>query len=443
MSRRKIPWFWAIAVFTLSVLQRVALWWLYQPVLYGDTGSYRRLAAAVLRGWRGYDGSRTPGYPLFLAIFKTDTSAWVAQMALGVGITLLMFLLGWQISSRPWFGGATALAHTFNLGQIFFEANLLTETLTTFWVIATVAGTVAWLQLPRYRTRWFAASLGIVASFAWLSRPLFIYLPVWLIFFVGISIRNSRIQINTAHVAAFLLPVVGILAVWVNFIHSNYKNWGLSTMTGYNLIQHTGHFFEYVPDEYAALRDTYLKYRDAHIETYGTQTNTIWEAIPEMQQASGMSFFKLSRTLTSISLRLIWEHPLLYLRNVVKGWWFFWRAPVYWSAESLRWPQMSSWIDTLVLGQRLVLVATNLSFVICTLLAIFWPRARQVWKLSSSLWLIAGTIWLGSILQTLVDHGDNPRFLVPMQSLAVLWMMWVVFKTVERATGRPKLEAAR
>jgi len=53
-------------------------------------------------------------------------------------------------------------------------------------------------------------------------------------------------------------------------------------MTGYHLIQHTGVFFEYVPDKYASLRDTYLRFRDARIAEYGTQTNAIWDAISEM-----------------------------------------------------------------------------------------------------------------------------------------------------------------
>ena len=36
------------------------------------------------------------------------------------------------------------------------------------------------------------------------------------------------------------------------------------------------------------------------------------------------------------------------------------------------------------------------------------------------------------MVQTLLDHGDNPRFLVPLQSLVVLWVVWVVWKTADR-----------
>jgi len=38
-----------------------------------------------------------------------------------------------------------------------------------------------------------------------------------------------------------------------------------------------------------------------------------------------------------------------------------------------------------------------------------------------------------SILQTLLDHGDNPRFLVPLQSLVVLWVLWFGWQLLRRS----------
>jgi hypothetical protein len=59
-----------------------------------------------------------------------------------------------------------------------------------------------------------------------------------------------------------------------------------------------------------------------------------------MQQVSGYNFYDLSRVLAKISIDLIKNHPELYLRSVVKGWWYFWRVPVYWSSSALRWEGM-------------------------------------------------------------------------------------------------------
>ncbi len=130
------------------LLLRGGLFAVYQPVSYSDTGSYRRLAASIQNGWEKYDGTRTPGYPMLLAAAGPDEAVWITQMALGVFITLLFFSLGYQLSGQAWFGGLAALAHTLNLGQLFFEANLITETLATFWVIVTLTGDRPLAALP-------------------------------------------------------------------------------------------------------------------------------------------------------------------------------------------------------------------------------------------------------------------------------------------------------
>ena len=424
-------------VTALAVFLRLVLFIVYQPVAYGDTPSYWRLAESVLNGFQRYDGTRTPGYPVFLALLGTDQRVFLAQLLLGLLITLLMFWIGWQLTANAWLAGAAALAHTLNLGQLFFEANLLTETLTTFWLVLTLAGILLLLTRPQ-RSLWLATGIGLASALAAITRPLFIYLPFWLLLFVLWHAAGSpsskrvfswlapfftRRVLTTAIV--LLIPTALILGGWAYFIHTRYHMWSLSTMTGYHMIQHSGNFFEYLPDEYADLRDTYLIYRQAHIAEYGTQTNTIWEAIPEMQKVSGLTFYDLSRTLNKLSIWLIVRHPDLYLRNVLKGWWMFWRAPVYWQAEAFRLPFLAKLTEPLVFVERGLLVVANLVFVVASLPALFIKRLMpEEASRRAFILCLVGTIWIGSIVQSLLDHGDNPRFLVPMQSLVLLWLLW-------------------
>jgi len=207
----------------------------------------------------------------------------------------------------------------------------------------------------------------------------------------------------------------------------------LTVMTGYHLMQHTGVFFEFVPDEEAGIRDTYLRYREAQIARTGTQANTIWEAIPELQQVSGLNFYDLSGKMAEISLDLIREHPDLYLRNALKGWVLFWRAPVYWSPDLLKLGAAKPFARTMVIGliwlERGLLVLANLAFLATSLLGLASRRLRQVWQIPALLWIMAGTIWLTSVVQTLLDHGDNPRFLIPLQSWVVFWVAWLVWQS--------------
>jgi 4-amino-4-deoxy-L-arabinose transferase-like glycosyltransferase len=248
-----------ILVILVAIGVRGWLWFSYRPVLYSDSNSYRRLANAIHRPqWKGYDGTRTPGYPLLMALSGPDERVYLAQLAMGLAISLLLFYIGWQVSGKGWLGGVIALAHSLNLGQLFFEADLLTETPTTFWIMLSLAGLAFWLYHPTRRSVWLACGLGFTSTAAALTRPLFIYLPFWILFFLVMDGRRLRLSFQTLkRTIAFLLPVALLFGVWVNFIHSRFHDWALTTMTGYHLVQHTGSYFEYVPDKYAVLRDIY------------------------------------------------------------------------------------------------------------------------------------------------------------------------------------------
>jgi hypothetical protein len=447
-------WLWIVA--GVAVLQRLLMWALYPVVPLGDSGSYRRSAEAILNGWSNYDGTRTPGYPAFMALAGADQRVYLAQLALGLAITLLFFYVGWKITGKAWFGALIALLHTLNAGQFFFEANLMTETLTTFWLALAWAGMAHLLakQAQGPRDAWIALGValvvGLATGLALLTRPLFIFLPFWSAFFLIIfpvreAARSSASQgaarqgrarwWGAAAAAAVLIPALVLAGLWVNFIHERFHTWSLSSMNGYHMIQHTGEFFEYVPDEYAALRDTYIKYRDARIAKYGTQANAIWDAIPELQRVSGESFYGLSRLIQKISFRLILEHPTMYLRNVALGWTWFWKVPVYWSQAAIENPLALAALRGSILFERGLLFAANLLFIAGSVALAASRKLRQRLSMTPFLWFTVGAIWIASLLQTLLDHGDNPRFSVPLQSLIVLVVLtW----GLNFALSRPK-----
>ena len=83
-ERRGTQLAWLGSTLAVAILMRLALWFLYRPVPYSDTPSYRRLAESVLAGFALYDGTRTPGYPAFLALVGGDEQVWAVQMVLGV-----------------------------------------------------------------------------------------------------------------------------------------------------------------------------------------------------------------------------------------------------------------------------------------------------------------------------------------------------------------------
>ncbi|MDO9349045.1 MAG: hypothetical protein Q7T47_07140, partial [Anaerolineales bacterium] len=285
------PLAWLAIVVTVSVVERVLLYLFYRPVAYNDTASYRRLAEAIRHGWTSYDGTRMPGYPAFLALVGVDERVYAAQLALGFLTTLLFFYIGWRMSGKGWFGALAALAHTLNLQQLFFEANLITESLATFFIAASLAG-IVWLlfsghKQPFWQTLLMALASGVTGGLAALTRALFIFLPFWAALFLLIFWRTAAPKVRWSAALAAGLAGLLIIAAWVNFIHQRFGMWSVTTMSGYHLVQHTGLFFEYVSDEYAAIRDTYIQYRNARLAETGEPGNAIWDAIPALQEVSG------------------------------------------------------------------------------------------------------------------------------------------------------------
>ncbi len=433
MSREPNPTSLAGIVAAVAALQRAALWLIYASISYGDTGSYFRAAEVLRQGsLNGYDGTRVPGYPAFVALLGADPrTVFAGQLALGWLTTMLLFYWGWKLTRRPWAAAAISAGYTLIPGLFLFEANLLTESLTGFLL---VVGFVFHLELGRRSTaggRLLAAFLlGLASGVVGLVRILFYPFTVWLIPFVWGSGRSGPAG-RAAATIAFLAPALGILLGWVGWVSSTYGFMSPTTMGGYNLVQHAGVFFEYLPDEEAAIRDTYLRYRDARIAERGDQTNTIWDAIPELTEVSGLGFYDLSRELQRLSIGLIRDHPDLYLKNVIEGWVGFWKAPVYWEPAEMSSATAATVLRVWGLAGRTAALAANAAFLVLTAWVLVQPR-RWGTLLRNRSWLAAsGFVWATSIFQTLADHGDNPRFLIPLQAVVILVVVVALARLVE------------
>ncbi len=413
-------------VFFVGVLIRSGLRLIYPAAVYTDTDRYRYMANAILTDWNLFNGTRAPGYPLFMALAGDDNAVYIAQLALGLVISLAFFAIGWMLTHNIKFAVLAGLLYTLNLGQLFFEATLLSETLTTFWIVLTFTTVVLWLSNSKHRSILLAIAISILSALAALTRAQYLFLP-FLIAVVLILVEwFDAKKIRWADAAGLIIPAILIIGLWSQYIHQRFGMFGITTTTGFHLMQNTGSFFEYAPEEYADLRDTYLKYRAIRIAERGVQSNTIWQAIPEMQKVSGLSFYELSQTLTKISVQLILKYPHLYLKSVLYSWWMFWRAPVYWQPELILNPFYRSLIGKLITVERFCLFGSNMVFIVSSIGIVSWRKLRRFLNLPVFLWLVAGTIWINSAVQALMEQGENPRFLIPLQSLVILWLVWIL-----------------
>lgn len=450
LSNRRIgnflgsPTSWALLLGTLGFLQRLGLYLLYQPVGFGDTPSYLRLAAAVSNfSLNGYDGTRVPGYPFFLTVLGEDPqTVWLAQMVLGWIIAMLWFWIAWRTSGSPLLGFLVGCCYNILPALILFEANLITETLTTFWITLSLALIVLFGRTdPELRALIFAFLCGIAASLAGLVRPLFFTLPVWLLPFVWTS-RELKWKHRVLQAGVFSIGPLILLGGWLFFINQKYGMISPTTMGGYNLVQHTGEYFEDLPEEHAAIRDIYIEFRDQKIAERGSQTNAIWDAIPAIIQVSGLNFYDLSRELQRLSLFLILRNPDLYIKNAALGWIDFWKAPVYWKLESFQGEFIRNLMPLVVFTGRGLTLIMNGLFLLLSGVSILSRDFRNRMGFDRHILLAGGYVWLTSIVQTLVDHGDNPRFLIPLQMFVVYVVLRSVWSVYESRRGKWKLQAA-
>jgi hypothetical protein len=156
--------FWSLV--TICVLVRLLLWFNYKPIVYNDTPLYLDLASYIRHlDFQGYQGERTPGYLLLLLLSGLNYQiVWLVQSVLGISISLMLYLIAKHQTESVGLAFIIGLAHTLSINQVFFEASLLTETLTTFLVVLSLL-LLVWRHHARpENTIYYDLALGLVIA---------------------------------------------------------------------------------------------------------------------------------------------------------------------------------------------------------------------------------------------------------------------------------------
>jgi len=419
----------------IGILVRIAIGLVYSPALFLDSPTYFTLAEQLRTAdFSRYIGLRTPGYPLMLILCGSDPQiAVLAQAALGVATSILLYMVARQLSAGLTIAFLSGLIHSLSLNVLFFEASVLTEALSAFLVVLSVWLFMGLPQSKRPTVR--VACLGFVLAFATLTRPVLVCLgPVYCFLLVWLGGWRAWRQAATLG-TAFASPVLG----WVIFNQLVIGYFGLSTLLGISLTNHVGAFIERAPEQYAQVRDIYLKHRAEKVAETGSHAMTIFLARDEMMQELDMTFPQLSRTLTKLSTELIVAHPLLYARSVAEAWVSFWAAPLAYQPDSFSSPSAAPLVlGTWRIEQPLIRVL-NLGFVLAStawLLVALRPRNWRVPIVWNPL-APAIVVWSVSVTQALLEFGDNPRYGVPTQSLAILFLLSASNWGVQRHRAKP------
>ncbi len=407
---------WLTLTGGVAFLVRLGLWLVYPFTQNSDSPGYLQLAHNLIyKSFHLYSPYRTPVYPAFLAITGLGAYSYLAQLALGLITSLLLFYIGYQLTQSPRFAAFIGLAHALNPSQFFFEASMLTESITIFLLALALAGLLYLLKKP---TLWLALLISLITALAGLARPLFVFVPV--LFAVYLFINFPRRWVLAL---AISLPALILFGAWVNFVQEKTKITSFDTLGGYRMLNHVGGYIEYAPAEYDEIKQIYIRYRTQRIAETGAQNNTIWGAIPELQKATGLNYNSLSRLLGGMAWQTIQAQPLFYLQTVADGWLNGWLAAVYYEPNNLIYPALQPFVRMWVLISRGGILLANFIFIFMSFFLAGSPAARSRFLAPFPLMLL-GLVWAASIVQSLFDYGDNQRYLVPVQSLVLLLVFW-------------------
>jgi hypothetical protein len=342
---------------------------IYPAVEFADTGGYRLLAQQLTNlNFSGYEGFRTPVYPLLLAVcgLNWDLVRFV-QFLFGVSISAMLFILTYWRTNSVIPAVLVGASYSLSLNELFFESSILTESSCTFFLVFSLI-LLARLDLRKPCTPKNQALLGTIASIIALCRPIFFYLPpVYFGFLAFNESAGSKRLLDRWALAYFAAPPIVLLLGWcmVNQLALGY--FGLNTRTGYNLTNLSGTFMELAPTKYSQIRDIYLEFRTS----MGTTEDTIWRAEEQMRRDLKLSPLQLSEQLSAMSVEMFVEHPLLYARAVAKSFAEFWTPAMYRHPQNFR-SRFALDVVTQIWDREIVLIrVVNLGFLMVSVFMIF------------------------------------------------------------------------
>ncbi|MGE5138425.1 MAG: hypothetical protein ACM3JD_03095 [Rudaea sp.] len=459
----------ALALLLAASLLIKFLIWQQPPQLFNDSTGYLVPAVGLLDG-RGYgaqqNGFRAPTYPLFLAavIAPLDHSMFsrcrdahrtaclaapsrtpggrlalraitAVQASLGLLVTILLFLIGWQLTRNTLVALLVGAGYALNVTTAFWEISILTETLTTFLLVLAIYLTLR----PGPQPRLARLALGLVLGGLALCHPL--YIVSWVIQPAFLFVRGLRSGWRAA--AAQVAPVAAIpallIALWSGINYRVNGTFSPSTLGGFVLIQMVAPVVQNAPGGYDGITQIYVGYRDAMIAETGSFAGTIFRAYPAILEETGLTWTQLSQKLTALSLYLIRYYPGTYLSVVAQSNARFWDHAFY------HYGPVPAGLPVLLAGfaaDRVQDLLNLLFWLALPALGVVYLFDRRR-KLTAgpavpyaAVLLLAGLVWAAAVFVALTTFGDNARYrtsILPLEYGVIVltaWAGWVTFSSL-------------
>lgn len=242
--------------------------------------------------------------------------------------------------------------------------------------------------------------------------------------------------------AVVAAPMVLIVGGWVLWIQAHFGYLSMSTQTGFALANHSVGFIEFAPERYAPIRDIMLKYRAARLAAGKHPSNTIFDALPELQRTMGMTLPEVGREVQLMSTQTFQQQPLRYAGSVGMAWASFWAVDNYWVPQKISPRWLVRPLEALWWVEHKLLRASNLVFVLLGAASLIFTTARRRLRWGVDLTVASLVVILSSLVQALAEYGGNPRYGVTVQPLVVLIVMTLLWQLRTRPKPAPVLASS-
>ena len=442
-ERNKIIW-----LLVAAFVARLAFALIFDPFIFRDSHDYLQLARIIGSGdYSGYNGARTPLYPLVILLFDFNVHTVVIfQFFLGLLITLVIYQSFKRIFASSTIGFAAGLSYALNPSQLVFEYALLTETAATALISFSFFAFI--ISLKKGCSPRLVLLVGTLGSLAALTKPLFQFLPLLLSLLIACFYYfnvERRLFGALTRFSLVILPALVILGGWSLFNYERTGSFAVTTLTGFNLSNHTGAFIEFAPEEYAQIREIYLEHRRLVLKETGTSSMTILKALDDLQARTGLSFAELSRRFMDMSIYLVCHHPARYLRSAAKSFVIFW-LPTWYAGRG-------GWLAVVRHGtepaQRPFLIfygaihiSCMLTFIIFPFLFAFSRRIREYSMGKFEIFTIYAIVFAAAPLQALIEYGENARYKQPVEPLIIALAVSILLHLYGNFRRRGQSEAS-
>ncbi|WP_162926911.1 hypothetical protein [Flavobacterium psychrotrophum] len=391
---------------------------IYQHVtIFPDSGGYIELATLISGGnISGYTGERTPGYPLLLSLCDNNLSIAVfLQIILGlitcIYIYKTLLITGFRKNTAVYI--SIALGNLLNI--IFYEINILTESLTLFFITVALYKILA-LFINGYKGFGLVFLISFLLGYLTFIKPFYFYIP-FIIYGLYFLQSASFKRIISPVIIILILPCISFFG-WCYVNNVNTGQFTSTTYYGLNIAQICVSFAENVPDEYRTIGNIYAHHRELAIKNNQDVAMTIWFAKADLKKATGLNDIELYTLLGKYGKAAISQNTTGYLKQVAISWLSFWGSDIYWNYEDFaipiaRKPLLALWFLT----KGGVIIFSKIIFILFTPVYLFrFFRTRVV----SAQVVIYAIVWAASIAQALVAFGTNARYSFPFEVTIVI-----------------------